>query len=60
VVPLAFGGWVQRPPPHTSAVQKFPSSPQGTALLVWTQPIVALHESFVHGFESLQTGGGPA
>ena len=47
------------PPPQTSpVVQALPSS-QDAALLTYTQPEAGLHESSVHGFESLQTTGAP-
>jgi hypothetical protein len=44
----------QTPPEQTSlAVQAFPSL-HGLVLLMWTQPLAGLHESFVQGLLSLQ------
>lgn len=50
---------VQLPPAQTSgSVQASPSLHEAV-LFVRTQPAVTLHESSVHGFPSLQLGGGP-
>lgn len=47
------------PPAQTSfAVQAFPSL-HGPLLFAWLHPVVALHESVVHSFESSQLGAGP-
>jgi hypothetical protein len=50
---------VQFPPAQTSgSVQASPSLHEAV-LFLRTQPVVVLHESSVHGFPSLQVGGGP-
>jgi hypothetical protein len=47
-------GCVHVPPLHTSVVQKSPSLAHEAVLLVYTQPVEVLHESFVHTLLSLQ------
>ncbi len=45
---------LQTPPPQVSPVVHALPSSQADALLVWAQPVLALQESLVHGFESSQ------